>query len=144
MMRDRTVSGPSMCADAEADGAPLRRPHRIITPAVDLETASPSFIERVLGLNQFRAMLDDPARAFMSTTLLVGGSHVDDIAFELYSGSLEQQHRHGLHRDHLLHVKSATPVNIAIGDITGERVMRPLLRLDGNNIGMRHQQERGR
>src|SRR6266571_1765148 len=139
------MSGPTICTNAEADGAFLCCLHRVVAAAIDLETTSSPFIERVLGLNELWTMLNHPARTRISPALLISCGHIDDITFELRTRSLEKQHRHCLHRNHLLHIKCPTTVNKALGDITRERAMRPLFRLDCDDIGMRHQQEwRGR
>src|SRR5713226_1174030 len=120
------MSRSAMGANTEADCAFLCCLHRVVAAAIDLNTAPSTFIERVLGLNELRAMLNHPARAFLSATLLIGGGHIDDVALEPYSGSLEKKHAHGLHSDHLLHIKCPSSINKAIGNIAREGAMRPL------------------
>src|SRR5947209_2531527 len=117
-MRYRTMTGPAIRANTEADCPFLRCLHRIVAATIDLETTPSTFIERVLGLYQLWTILNNPARTLMSTTLLVGGSHIDDVALEPYPAALEKQHGHCLHSDHLLHIQCPTTVNKAIGDIT--------------------------
>src|SRR5258708_4561727 len=140
-LMDPAPSGPPPCTNTEADRAFLCCLHRVVAAAIDLETTPSTFIERVLGLNQLWTMLNNPARTFMSTALLIGGGHIDDVALKPYTAALEKKHRHCLHSDHLLHIKGTATVNKAICDITREWVMRPLLRLYCDDIGMRHQQE---
>src|SRR5260370_42347215 len=101
-MRYRAMSGPTMRANTEADRAFLCCLHRVVATAIDLETTTSTFIERVLGLDQLWIILNDPARALMSTALLIGGSHGEDGALEPYTGSVEKHPSHCLHTAHLL------------------------------------------
>src|SRR5947209_7438389 len=87
--------------------------HRIVAASTNLKTTSSAFIKRVLGLNQFWTVLNHPACSRVSTNLLVGGRHIDDIALEPYPAALEKQHAHRLHRHHLLHIKGSPTVNKA-------------------------------
>src|SRR5260370_15221737 len=141
IMRRRAMSGPPIRTNTEADRAFLCCLHRVVALAIDLETTPSTFIERVLGLNQLWTVLNNPARTFMSTALLVGGGHIDDVALKPHTVALEKKHRHCLHGDHPLHIQPTPPLNKALTDLTPEWVMRPLLRLDCDDISMRHQQE---
>src|SRR5689334_9199792 len=77
IMWNRTMSWFSICAQTEAHGAFFCRLHRVIATALNLKPTSSTLIERVLSLNQFRAMLDNPARARVSTTFLIRGGHIN-------------------------------------------------------------------
>src|SRR5437868_15153347 len=101
------MSGPTEGANTEADRAFLCRLHGVVAVINDHLATSTTLIEGVLGSNQLWTVLHDPARAVVSTALLVGGGHVDNVAFESHTASLEKQHGHSLHCHHLLHIKRA-------------------------------------
>src|SRR5215472_11970247 len=140
-MGNRAMSRSSMRAKTKTYGAFLGRLHREVTATIDLEAAPTSFVERVLSLDQVWPMFDQPASAGLSTTLLVGSRHVDDVALERNPGPLEQERGHSLHPDHLLHIQCPSTIKKTISNITREGIVRPALRFNGDNIGMGHQQE---
>src|SRR5437764_14775742 len=92
IMRHRAMSGPTICANTETDRAFLCRLHGVVAALVDHLATSATLIEGVLGLNQLWTMLHNPARAVVSTTLLIGGGHIDNVALEPHAASLEQQY----------------------------------------------------
>src|SRR6184192_2502673 len=103
---------------------------------MDLVTTPSAFIERILRLNQFWTILNNPARSLVSSNFLISSSHKDDVTLQAYTTAFEQQHSHCLHDDHLFHIERTTSVNKAVGYISRKWAMRPLLRLHRDNIGM--------
>jgi hypothetical protein len=52
-----------------------------------------------------------------------------------------QQHRLKLHCDHVLHVERAAAVDETVDDLAAERVLRPLVALDGDDVSVGHEQQ---
>src|SRR5215467_4261277 len=99
-MRDRAMAGFPIRTNTEANRAFLRCLDWIVSPAIDLEATPSAFIECKLRLNQFRTILNNPARSLVSPDFLISSCHKDDITFEGYAAAFEKQHRHSLHSDH--------------------------------------------
>src|SRR5271169_351182 len=116
-MRDRAMAGLTIRTNTEANGAFLRCLYRIVASTIDLKTTPSTFIERILCLNQFWTIRDNPTRSLVSSNFLISGGHKDDVTLKVYTAAFEKQHGHCLHGDHLLHIKRATSVNKAIGYI---------------------------
>src|SRR5207248_10494575 len=140
-MRDRAMAGSTICANSEANRAFLGCLNGIVTPAIDLETTTSTFIQRILCLNQFWTICNNPTCSLVSSDLFISGCHKDDVTFKAYTAAFEKQHDHRFHGDHLFHIERTTSVNKVIGYISRKWVMRPLLRFHRNNIGMRHKQK---
>ena len=67
------MSGPTLRTNTEADGAFFCCLHGVVATASDHKTTPTTFIERVLGSNQFWTMLNNPARALVPAAFLIGG-----------------------------------------------------------------------
>src|SRR5438045_9275373 len=83
----------------------------IVRSTIDLETNTSAFIKRVLRLNQFWMILNNPTCSLLATAFLICGGHKDDVALEGYTTSFEKEHGHCFHGVHVLHTERTATVN---------------------------------
>jgi hypothetical protein len=107
-----------------------------------------TFVERELGVDELRVMLQDPIDAVFTARLLVGRREEDDVAIERSAAAhdvlVEQQHRLQVHREHALVVDRSAAIQESLEDFSAEGVGRPALALDTHHIHVREQQHRPR
>ena len=87
-------------------------------------------------------LLGDEADPDARVPLLSRLGEEDHVAVERDVEPLEQQHRHETGGDVVLIVDGAAPVDVAAVPRGGERRMRPLRRVHGDDVGVPHDQER--
>src|SRR5260370_16964235 len=87
----------TVCTNTETDCTFLRGLYWIVTPTIDLETNATTFIESILGLNQFWTMLNNPTRSLVSSYFLISGGHKDDLTLEAGTPSFSRPHGHPSH-----------------------------------------------
>ena len=122
-------------------------------PAIVMATAA-ALVDRPGGPQPVRPVLGDPARAVERAGLLVGRAGEQDVAPQardrvrgriaaggarLLDQPLDDAQ---LERDHALHVDRAAAVDVAVGDIGGERVVGPAIRRRRHDVEMGQQEER--
>src|SRR6516164_10764761 len=127
-MRDRAMTGFTIGTNTEANGAFFSCLNWIVTPAIDLETTTSTFIERILCLDQFWTICNNPTCSLVSSNFLISSRHKDDVTLKAFTAAFEKQHGHCFHGDHMFHIERTTSVNKAVSHISRKWVMRPLLR----------------
>ena len=93
-------------------------------------------------MEELGPLLDEPARAVLAAGLLVGDRREDDVAPQLRARAAQREHHRQLHGDHVLHVDRAAAPDHAVDEIAAERVARPGLRVDGDDVDVAEQDER--
>src|SRR5581483_9418982 len=134
------MAWPTSGTQSSTGSALFRSLDGIVASTIDFNLHAAALIESIFRLNQFWMVSGDPAHPLTASCFLIGRRKKYHIAFEGHVGAFEQQHRHQLHRDHMLHIESATPVDKAVSDIGSERIMGPFIGLNGYHIGMAHQE----
>ncbi len=112
-----------------------------------------AFVEGAGRPEPFGPVLGDPFRAGQATRLLVGRAREEDIAAEpgdRVAGRIEAgrprlggqlAHDAELHRDHRLHVDRAAPVDVAVADVGGERIVRPAFGGSRHDVEVRQEEQ---
>ena len=91
----------------------------------------------------FGVVFHQPARTIESAGFLVSGCHEDDIPVQRHAGPLQAHERGELGNTGALHVQCATSPQVAVPNLAGERVARPVLRIGRHDIRVL-QQDQGR
>ncbi len=152
--RDRGVPGLPADGDLEAMEALLGDLDRVEAPRSYLDADAAGFGQAGIGLEEPRFVVDDPGDAPVAACLLVGGAGEDDVAsqagdrvagrIEACGGCLAREPKHDLqfHGRHALHVHGAATVDVAVGDLAREGVVRPSLRVGRHDIEVSQEEER--
>ena len=120
----------------------LRVLHRNVeTLAADDPRAS-ALVEREFRLDQLGMVLDQPSHAVVAPLLLVRVGDEDDIPRQraplVDHVPLEEQHGLEMRREHPLVVDRAAPVQVAVLDLRGEGIDRPVRALDADDVHVPH------
>jgi hypothetical protein len=93
----------------------------------DLDGEATHLADRLgAALEQVRTVLDEPVGALASAGLLVGREHERDGALRHDAGPLTGTHHRQQHGVEVLHVDRAAAPQVAVLDLAGERVDRPV------------------
>ena len=110
---------------------------RVEPAPAELHGDAAGLVEGAGGAQRVGTVLREPARPLAAPGLLVGGAGVEDVAAQAGDGvaggveaggtrpAREQDDDQRLERHHLLHVHGAPTPDVAVGDVGGERVVRP-------------------
>ena len=152
--RHRAVAPVARDVDAVRDEALLGDLDRIEPPAGHRHRHAAAFVHRSRSPQPFRAMRGEPAGTVGRARLLVGRAgeqHVSSQAWDRIPGGVAAG-RAGLvdqplddaelEGDHALHVDRAAAVDVAVGDIGRERVVRPAIGRCRDDVEVRQQEER--
>ncbi len=72
---------------------------------------------------------------------LVGHGRVDEIALRLEAGSRELANRVGHRRGEVEHVDRAASPDLAVDQLSAERIIAPAVLIYGNDVGVSHQKD---
>ena len=124
------------------------------TAAGDGHGHAAAFVDGARRAEPLGSMVDDPLGARRPAGLLVRGAgeqHVATKARDRVAGRVEavvagpvrqQSDDAELERHHALHVDGATPVDVAVGQVGRERIVRPALGWRRDHVEMGQEQER--
>ncbi len=105
------------------------------------ERAAP-LVDAIIGAEQVAVVFRQPLETVGPTRLLIGPGGEDDIAPQLDPGALEQDERHRLGGDGVLHVVRAAPVDAPLVNLSTEGWVGPgPFVLDRHHIGVRQEKQ---
>jgi len=129
---------------AQPRGALLRGLNRVERLAEDLLRKSADFAECVFCTDQVGVLVDEEQAPFLAAGFFVGDAGEDHVAVELALADLlaDQDEHLGAHRRHVLHVDRAAAPEVAVVDLSAERVVPPLARVGFDHVEVRVEQDR--
>ena len=100
-----------------------------------------AFVERKLGIDLRRGMLDKPLDS-RRPGLFVGLREQNQVAAQLDVTALDLDHHCQFRGEKGFRIQSAAPVEILVADLALEGIHGPLLALGRDDVAMGHQQQR--
>lgn len=108
------------------------------------DACASALVDRKLGADEVRVIGEQPREAPAPSPLLVRRREEDDVPLQRdlagAGGARQQKDSHQIRREHPLVVDRAAAVQVAILDDATERLDRPVLTLDGDDIHVREKQ----
>ncbi len=144
----RAVAGGPAGAHPRPDDSLLRDLDGVDPPAADRHRVAADLVEcrgggpAIAGKEEVRALRHPVSRTVRPARLFVGDRRKDQVAAPLTAGPLERQHDAQLHGDHVLHIDCAAPPDHAVDQLSAERVARPRLAVDRDDIHVRQEDQR--
>lgn len=134
----RAVSGGALDRQTHPVHALLRRLDQIKTQIlVDGEGEAADLADRLRNaLEEIGVVVDEIPRAVRTARLLVGEEGQHDVARGLTAAAQPVPYDREGHRVHVLHVDRATAPDTAVRDLARERVVRPVVGVGGDDIGV--------
>ena len=134
---------PGDAARGQLDGARnlLERLHRRELDLAARARHAAAFREAVLGVDFREVLVGHELDADARRTLFAGLGQEDDVAIERHVLPLEHQHDHQAGDDVVLVVHGAAAVDVAAVARGAEGRIRPLLRVDVDDVGVPHDEE---
>ncbi len=121
----------------------LGRLNRKVAPAAFDDSRTSAFVDCKLYIEKIPMVVDKPSHSERPARLFIGCRKKHDVAREcdpaIDNLPLEREHGHEIGGQHSLVVDGTTAVQISIPHDTAERVARPFVALDSDNIHMREQ-----
>ena len=140
--RHRCVAGHAAGGQFDRPRDLLRRLHRGEPDLSAFARHATAFGEAILGLDIGEVLLDHEVDADARRSLFPRFREEDHVAIKRDVEPLEQQHDHQRRRQVVLVVDRAAPVDVAAVAGGAERPMRPLRRIDVDDIGVAHEEQR--
>ena len=136
------VSGLALDDEAELRRALLPALDDVDAAAAALQEVPPALVDHVVGPDQVRAVLDQPAGAADRALLLVGGAGVDERAGGGAAGGGDARRGHGVGGDQVLDVDGAAAPDVAVTDQAGEGRHLPVGGVGGHDVLVGEEQQR--
>jgi hypothetical protein len=140
--RHRRVPAAAVHAQQKRRAHLLARRAQIEHLAAELDPVAGPLVEREVGADGGRVLLDEPLQAESVADLLVGGRDEDEVAGAPPAFACERRERDGRRGDLPLHVERSAPPDLLADELAAERVALPLARVGEHDVGVREQRER--
>ena len=139
--RLRAVPGRPVDPQLRPERALLRREHREPRPFRCRHLVSTRLGEHVVGVHGVALVLDEVLRTPGPERLLVGDCEVDEGALRREAGARQPAEGNRLGRREVQHVDRPAPPHEAVDEVAGIGLSAPPLLVDGDDVGVTHEQQ---
>jgi hypothetical protein len=98
--------------------------------------------EHVISADRVELVLGHPTGAVGAAVLLVGHGEQDQVAAWTEARIRQATERHCLRCGEVQHVDGAASPDLAVDQLSAERITRPAVRVHGHDVGVAHQAQR--